>query len=200
MRKKGFLFFFLLMAAASPLLCASCKGRGLAVIGVEPHVVYDCSGGETGKGSPYLFVFVRTEGCDEARSIALSCPDASLSWLDFSPVRGDEGLFYAVFSPAPSMPFPKSQYVLTLSDYYGGSAGISFSLSYDEGMSDVNGGGAEAVYRSAYFRKDGRLEIFGEMDKDRDTLKSKKNITGRKPFCVSRDGGTVGLLPYEDIH
>ena len=82
----------------------------------------------------------------------------------------------------------------------GDSAGISFSLSYDEGMSDVNGGGAEAVYRSAYFRKDGRLEIFGEMDKDRDTLKSKKNITGRKPFCVSRDGGTVGLLPYEDIH
>ena len=196
MRKKGFLFFFLLMAATPPLLCASCKGRGLAVTGVEPHVVYDRSGGETGEGNPYLFVFVWTEGVDEAESITLSCPEASLSWLDFSPVRGDEGLFYAVFSPAPSMPFPKSDYVLTLSDYYGGSAGISFSLSYDEGIASA----AEGRTDAAYFRKDGRLEIFGEMDKDRETLRSKKNITGRKPFRVSRDGGTVGLLPYEDIH
>ena len=196
MRKKGFLFFFLLMAVAVPLLCASCKGRGLAVTGVEPRVVYDCSGGETGEDRPYLFVFVRTEGVDEAKSIALSCPDASLSWLDFSPVRGDEGLFYAVFSPAPSMPFPKSEYVLTLSDYYGGSASISFSLSYDEGISAAGDGGTNA----AYFRKDGRLEIFGEMDKDKETLRSKKNITGRRPFRISPDGVTVSLLPYEDIH
>ena len=196
MRKKGFLFFFLLMAVALPLLCASCKGRGLAVTGVEPRVVYDCSGGETGEDRPYLFVFIRTEGVDEAKSIALSCPDASLSWLDFSPVRGDEGLFYAVFSPAPSMPFPKSEYVLTLSDYYGGSASISFSLSYDEGISAAGDGGTNA----AYFRKDGRLEIFGEMDKDKETLRSKKNITGRRPFRISPDGVTVSLLPYEDIH
>ena len=195
MRKKGFLFFFLLMAVAVPLLCASCKGRGLAVTGVEPRVVYDCSGGETGEDRPYLFVFVRTEGVDEAKSIALSCPDASLSWLDFSPVRGDEGLFYAVFSPAPSMPFPKSEYVLTLSDCYGGSASISFSLSYDEGISAAGDGGTNA----AYFRKDGRLEFFAGINENSGTLTTRKDIKGRMECRVSGDGGTVCLMPYEEI-
>ncbi len=185
------------MTVLVAVLCASCKGRGLSIVGVEPHVAYDCSGGEVGQ---YLFVFVRTEGCDEAKTLSLTCPEASLSWLDFSPVKGDEGLFYAVFSPAPSMPFPKSKYVLTLSDYYGGSAGVSFSLSYDENILPAGKNGNSGPESYAYFRKDGRLEIFGRIDKDKETLKANKNIAGKRLCRFSGDGGTVCLMPYQEIN
>ena len=194
MRKKGLLFFFLLI----PVLCPSCKGRGLSVIGVEPRVVY-VSGEEEGPGQ-YLFVFIRTEDCDEAKSVSLSCPDASLSWLSFSPYRGDDGVFYAVFLPDPSSPFPEGQYSLTLSDFYGGSSSYSFQLSYDEGMAVPGKSSDEALGRYAFFRKDGRLEIFTGMNENEEAMRADKRISGRRGCRLSEDGGTVVLMPYEEIN
>lgn len=184
------------MTALVPVLCASCKGRGLAIVGVEPRVVYARSADAVPE--QYLFVFVRTEGLEEAKSISLSCPDASLSWLDFSPSRGDDGLFYAVFSPAPSQIFPKSLYDLSLSDFYGGSASISFSLEYEDGRAfSGDWTGEKAEY--AYFRKDGRLEFFAGINENSGTLTTRKDIKGRMECRVSGDGGTVCLMPYEEI-
>ncbi|MCR5622571.1 MAG: hypothetical protein K6G18_12070 [Treponema sp.] len=197
MRKRAFLFFFLLVS----VLVVSCKGGGLAIISVEPRMVYEFS--EEGEAEQFLFVFVKTEDCDEARSMSLSCRDLSLSWRCLSPGRISKGLFYAAFSPAPSSTFSKSNYIAGLTDFYGGTVEQAFSLAYDESMASLSEQEVLAsknfTTRYAYYGKSGRLEIFGEIDKDRDMLRKRKDLGGRRLCCVSQDGTTVCLFPYRKI-
>ncbi len=197
MRRLPSLFFPMLACA----LLASCKGGGLAVISVEPRMVYVFSDG--GEAEQYLFVFVRTEGCDEARSISLSCEEESLIWRCLSPCMVSENLFCASFSPAPSSVMSKSGYTVSFADFYGGTAEKAFSLEYDEGMASLSEQDAQAsaslITRYAYFGKGGRLEIFGEIDKDKEVLRKRKDLGGRRLCCISRDGSTVCLFPYREI-
>ncbi len=202
MRKKALLPFFLSTAAVS-LLCASCKGGGLAVVSVEPHVVYDFSSGS--EAEQYLFVFVRTEGCDGVRAMGLYDEAASLRWQSTAVSKAGDDLFYAAFSPAPSERVRASSYLVTISDFYGGSAELPFTLSYDAGMESFGSSSEEElaaaglVRRYAYFDKGGCLEIFAEMDKDIDAQLARKNMSGRRLCCVSPDGATVCLFPYRAI-
>ncbi len=202
MRKKEELFFFLLMAAFASGLCESCKGGRLSLESIEPHVVYDFPDGE--KAEQYLFLFVRTENCEGVKAISLFNADSSLRWHSSAVSKISDDFYFSVFSPAPASYLPSSEYQLTLTDFYGGSVQSPFSLSYDIEMPSLSEADLLAsesyLHRYAYFDKAGCLEIFGEIDKDSDTLNTNKSIGGKRFCCISQDGNTICLFPYKEIH
>ncbi len=202
MRKKEAPFFFFLVAAFVSGLCESCKGGRLSLESIEPHVVYDFPDGK--KAEQYLFLFVRTENCEGVKAISLFNGDSSLRWHSSSVAKIADDFYFTVFSPAPASFLTSSEYQLTLTDFYGGSIQGSFALNYDAAMPSL----AETellaseryLRRYAYFDKAGCLEIFGEIDKDSNTLKTNKDIGGKRFCCISQDGNTVCLFPYKEIH
>ncbi|MBP5464205.1 MAG: hypothetical protein J6Y13_03405 [Treponema sp.] len=168
---------------------------------VEPHIVYDFSTGEAGE--QYLVVFMQTENCGGVKSVSLWNAGASLRWQSLSVTKAYGDCYFSVFSPAPGSVMPSDDYELTLTDIYGTSARMSFSLRYDGAMASRSRTELMAsesfLRRYAYFDKSGRLAIFGEIDKDSSTQKANKHINGKRFCCISPDGDTVCLFPFEVI-
>ena len=202
MRKKARSFFSLFVCIFVSALCESCKGGRLSLESVEPHIVYDFSEGE--QGGQYLVVFVQTEHCEEVKSISILNKESALRWHSISVSKVADNFFFSVFSPAPGSVMPSADYELTMTDFYGASAQLPFSLRYDGAMASLSRTelmtSGNYLSRSAYFDKSGRLAIFEEIDKDSTILKAYKTINGKRFCCVSGDGNTICLFPYEEIH
>lgn len=200
MRKKARLFFCF-AAAFLAACCGACKGGRLALAGVEPHIVYDFSAGEPGE--QYLVVFVQTENCGGVKSLSLRNAGASLRWQSLAVTKASGDCYFSVFSPAPGTVMPPDDYELTLTDIYGASVRQTFSLRYDALMAARSGtqlmASGDYLRRYAYFDRSGRLAIFGEIDKDSSTQKANKHINGKRFCCISPEGDTVCLFPFEEI-
>ena len=194
MRKKGFLFSFMPLFFLAASFFASCKGARFSIVEVQPYVVYIPLEGKA--DNQYLFVFVRTEDCEDIKSMDLYDKKSSLRWQSVDVHRASDNFFYAVFSPSKYSPIQPSDYMLAVSDFYGGSARMSFSLAYDK----LDATGQESfTQRYALYDKDGRLEIFSEIDEDIAMSAGQKKIMGKRLCHIFQDGRTLRLFPYEEI-